>query len=192
MVAMFNLRHGWILALFFLCGCTPMVVAGGGAAGYKVATDARSVSRQLDDSTITAKVKSRLIGDESVRAVDIDVDTLDGVVYLTGLVDSDAQKKRAEEIARTTPGVVDVRNRLGVGSRTPGEYLDDKILAGKVKKALIDAPGVHSMAIDVDVTRRVVNLTGAVGSLAEKERALAVAAGVDGVRDVVDNLVVRP
>lgn len=186
-------RHNGLLvaACLALAGCTPLVVGGGAAGGYAVATDERSAGRQLDDSAITSKIKAEMIGDHEVKARDIDVDTLDGVVYLTGLVDSEREKARAEAIARTVPGVKAVRNNLSIGSRSLGEVVDDKMLGSKIKAALLKEPGIRALSVDVDVYRGVVNLTGVVENGGQKKKVLEIAGSTPGVRRVVDNLTVR-
>ena len=68
----------------------------------------------IDDSLITTKVKSSFVGDSTVSALDISVETKQGVVNLTGLVNSEAERQRAVQIARETSGVkqVDARNLI--------------------------------------------------------------------------------
>lgn len=68
------------------------------------------------DAGITTKVKSKLAADDTVKAYQIDVDTKEKVVTLSGNVDSAAAKDRAAELARQTTGVVDVVNNLTVGT----------------------------------------------------------------------------
>jgi len=72
----------------------------------------RTAGTYVDDSAITAKIKSKMIGDSVVKAHEINVDTFQGNVQLNGFVDNDQQKSRAEEIARNTSGVVNVQNNL--------------------------------------------------------------------------------
>ncbi|MES1244362.1 MAG: BON domain-containing protein [Acidobacteriota bacterium] len=73
------------------------------------------VEEALDDATITAKVKANLITDPEVRALSIDVDTIDGRVTLQGKVETEGQKAEAEKLARITPGVRQVLNLIQVG-----------------------------------------------------------------------------
>jgi hyperosmotically inducible protein len=90
----------------------------GGLAGISLTTACSSTATRqstgeyIDDAAITAKVKSAFVSDDSVRALDVKVDTFRGVVQLSGFVDSAAQKSRAEQIARTTNGVRDVTNNI--------------------------------------------------------------------------------
>lgn len=181
----------WALLAGLAAGCTPAVVGGGAAGGYAVATDERSTGRQMDDVTITAKVKEGMVRDATVKARDIDVDTVNGVVYLTGFVDSVAERERAEAIAHAVTGVVGVRNDLRVGSRSVGQVLDDKNLGVRIKTKLIAEPGIRSLNVDVDVYRGVVHLTGAVESAAQKEKILDLARATPGTVRIVDNLQVR-
>jgi hyperosmotically inducible protein len=67
------------------------------------------------DAGITAKVKSALAADEMVKARNIDVDTVRGVVTLNGTVGSAAEKERAMQIARNTSGVSQVKDNLRTG-----------------------------------------------------------------------------
>jgi osmotically-inducible protein OsmY len=70
--------------------------------------------------------------------------------------------------------------------------VDDATITTKVKAAVLAEPGLKSLKIDVDTKDAVVTLNGTVESPALKERAMQVAQNVGGVRQVVDNLVVKP
>jgi hyperosmotically inducible protein len=80
------------------------------------------------DAGITTKVKSKLAADDTVKAYQIDVDTRDKVVTLSGNVDSQAAKDQAVAIARSTEGVADVVDNItvaGGAAAMPGEYTGD-------------------------------------------------------------------
>src|SRR6185436_6425604 len=64
------------------------------------------------DAAITAAVKVKLAADPNISALKIDVDTLDGVVTLNGHVASAGLIDKAVEIAKTAPGVKDVKTNL--------------------------------------------------------------------------------
>ena len=70
--------------------------------------------QKVKDATTTAQVKTRLIGNENIAAGDIDVDTRNNVVRLSGMVRSDVERQLAEFIARNTSGVLSVSNELEV------------------------------------------------------------------------------
>lgn len=172
-------------------GCTAAVVGGGAAGGYAVGSDERSAATMLDDAAITAKVKTELIGEKNVKARNIDVDTVAGVVVLSGYVDSQQEANRAGFVAKSVPGVVRVKNELRVGSRTVGQGIDDKVLGAKIKTRLMEEPGVRSLNIDVDVYSGTANVTGTVASQEQKKHVLSLIRSMEGVRGVVDNLQVH-
>jgi osmotically-inducible protein OsmY len=144
----------------------------------------------MDDADVTARVKARLATTPDVSANQIDVDTLDGRVRLSGVVDSRSERRDAERVAETTDGVRSVNNDLVVGDTTVGEKIDDKVLGARVKAALIGDAEVKARDIDVDVIAGVVTLSGEVESRAERRRAARIARDIDGVERVRNLLVV--
>ena len=65
-----------------------------------------------DDTTITAKVKAAIIAEPGLKSLDINVDTKDATVTLSGTVDSANLRDRAKQIASSTPGVRSVVDYL--------------------------------------------------------------------------------
>ena len=180
-----------ILIVFALAGCGGVLIGGGAYEGYKVATDPRTVGTQIDDALITAKVKAKLIEDPITKARKIDVDTVNGVVTLTGLVESEREINRAIEIAKSVPGVKKVVNNLRVGKRGIGNYLSDKEITAKIKAKFIADPELKALSIDVDTLNGVVTLTGIVERESQKERAVNLAKSVEGVKQVIVNIQVK-
>jgi hyperosmotically inducible protein len=82
------------------------------------ASEAASVAQAaLADGSITAKIKAKMTLDDTVQAGDIHVDYTNGVVTLTGTVRSNAERKRAVDLARETKGVRSVTDRLRTADR---------------------------------------------------------------------------
>lgn len=73
-----------------------------------------STGEVFDDSVITTKVKSALIADKRVSGMDVSVETFKGRVLLSGYVNSPEERHTAERIARSTPGVKEVNNKIAV------------------------------------------------------------------------------
>lgn len=187
-ITMRNLLYIIFILTIISTGCAPVVVGGAATGAYKTGTDERTMGSMVDDSTISSKVKMNLINASDVKARRIDVDVLNGVVTLTGLVESAAEIKKAEEIAFAVSGVKGVTNYLTVGSRTMGQALEDKIIVGKINSKLIVEPNMRSLNIDVDSNNGVVTLTGIVSNAEQKNRALEIAKATAGAVKVVDNL----
>ncbi len=76
------------------------------------ASEHRGPMQAASDAVITAKVKTALAADDMVKARNIDVDTMRGVVQLNGTVRSAAERSRAIQLARHVSGVLDVRDNL--------------------------------------------------------------------------------
>ena len=72
----------------------------------------------VEDTWVTTKIQAQYFADPDVSGLEVDVTTVNGVVTLSGSVDSDTEKTLAEEIARETEGVRRVENRLTVGAET--------------------------------------------------------------------------
>lgn len=70
----------------------------------------------IDDSILTAKVKTALIASPETKAHQINVETKDGVVQLSGFVDTAAARSAATTVAKSVTGVKDVMNELSVKS----------------------------------------------------------------------------
>lgn len=85
-----------------------------GITGCSVFRDQQSVGSYVDDSAITAAVKAKMAEDKSVSATAISVETLKGTVQLSGFAKTQAEKDRAEAIARGTKDVRAVRNSIVV------------------------------------------------------------------------------
>jgi osmotically-inducible protein OsmY len=64
-----------------------------------------TIGEAIDNALITATVKARLAADPTVSALAIDVDTVDGVVSLTGVVNDEQARQRAIQLAQETEGV---------------------------------------------------------------------------------------
>jgi hyperosmotically inducible protein len=78
----------------------------------------RSIGERLSDGGITAKIKAKLTADPEINPFNINVDTKDRVVTLTGRVKTEAARSEAEDLARNTDGVERVRNQIKVGEMT--------------------------------------------------------------------------
>jgi hypothetical protein len=71
-----------------------------------------STGEYLDDSVITAKVKSAFVADSEVSALNIKVETVNGIVQLSGFAGSRKEIDRATEVARNVQGVKSVENNI--------------------------------------------------------------------------------
>jgi hyperosmotically inducible protein len=152
----------------------------------------KSAGTIIDDNTINATIKAELIGNKTTKAHRINVETYKGIVQLSGFVATQAEKDEAGKVAGAVEGVKEVRNSIAIGPDTPfGQKLDDSVMTGKVKAALIDAKDVRSGDINVETRAGVVQLSGFVPSAAMRDKAGVVALRVEGVKQLDNVLQVR-
>jgi osmotically-inducible protein OsmY len=80
--------------------------------GCAVTSGRESAGQYTKDKEIAARIKTRLYADRATKGTEVEVQSLRGVVQLSGFVDNQEAKNRAGEIAASTPGVVQVYNNL--------------------------------------------------------------------------------
>jgi hyperosmotically inducible protein len=174
----------------------------------------RSAAQAIDDAAITASIKTKLLADERTKGFDVNVDTRNGIVTMTGGADSDAAKQAAQELAGEVEGVVLIKNELIVATDDSearqdadtatlsgevrekmdesGDGIDDAWITSKVKTQLLADTAVKGTQINVDTKANVVTLTGTAESQAAKDAAIRIAAGTKGVNKVIaDQLLVQ-
>ena len=92
-----------LAVLFFLNGCQAMT--------------GQTMGESIDDSVITSSVKTHLASDKLVTLTRVDVETNNGIVYLTGQVQSAEQRSHIGSLASQVKGVKQVVNNLQVVNR---------------------------------------------------------------------------
>ena len=92
----------------------------------------------------------------------------------------------------TLAGVLLVASALGCASTAKhegtGEYVDDTVITGKVKAAILNEPTLKSAEINVETFKGIVQLSGFVSSAASESTAVAVARKVEGVKSVKNDM----
>jgi hyperosmotically inducible protein len=88
-----------------------MAKRAGQEISQKTADAAKTAQEALGDGALTAKIKAKMALDDRVKALDLNIDTRDGVVTVTGKVKTSAERERALSLARETNGVRQVIDR---------------------------------------------------------------------------------
>jgi len=141
----------------------------------------------FSDTAITSAVKSDLHFEMLEFPNNLDVNTSQGIVTLSGSINDFLDKRRAVQIAESVRGVLGVVDRIAV---TPGIRPDEDIRKD-ILMALLNDPATTSYQIAVSVKDGTVTLTGKVGSLAESRLAQRVAETVKGVKEARNQLLVN-
>ena len=169
-----------------------ILIAGCGDP-QSTAPTATTVGNEIDDTVVTTKVKSALLGDPEIKSFDLKVETRKGVVQLSGFVDNQPQIDRAISTAAGVPGVSRIENgiTLKTGTTTPGGQVDDGIITTKVKSALLADPGIKSFDIAVVTRKGEVQLSGYVDNQAQIDQAIAIAHKMEGVKSVGNEMSIK-
>jgi hyperosmotically inducible protein len=160
-------------------------------------TSTRGFGTVIDDATITATVKSKLLWSKHTDGMSTDVDTRSGKVTLTGTAESAAARELAGRMAMNTRGVQSVDNQLVISSAKPtaseatrkstqeaATDVEDSWITTKVKSTFMYSSNVDGSDIAVSTSKGVVTLSGKVGSGAERALAIELAQNVRGVASV--------
>lgn len=162
----------------------------------------RSAGAAVTDTWITMKVHSQFVPEDALEDSNIDVDTRNGVVTLSGTVATEAGRTRAVAIAKATDGVKSVNDTLKVappadrpaGAAAPGaaktgaRRVTDGWIKSKIYAQFLTENTLEDSDIDVDVSAGNVTLNGTVATDAGRTRAVSIAKATDGVKNVKDAL----
>ena len=150
------------------------------------------------DAWIDGKAETTLLLNGNLNSFKINTDVKDGVVLLTGKVESEVDKALAGELIEGLEGVVRVDNKLTVDesaavmNEEQGSTLRDAKIATVVKTRLLMESEVSGTSINVDADKGVVTLEGEVDTDAERDLAIAIAKNTTDVSRVIDKLEVVP
>ena len=160
------------------------------------------------DAWVTAKIQAKYFIDDDVKGRNIDVNTSNGVVTLTGSVATEAERRQAIALARSTDGVSEVKDTLkvdpaaatdatatsGAASADPSP-LDrvqrpDGWITTKIQAKYFLDTDVKGHRIGVDTRGGVVTLHGTVATPQQKQEAEQIARETEGVKRVVNQVAV--
>lgn len=147
------------------------------------------VGAAVSDTGITAKVKSKLMGDKRLKKSDISVTTTNGVVTLEGTATSSKAKATAGKLAKSVKGVKSVDNNLNTpesskaGTKTK-QAVSDSWITTKVKSEILADSVSKGFDVNVKTTDGVVVLKGSLANQDAIDHVKDVAAKVEGVKSV--------
>ena len=175
------------LLVLFAAGCNKPADTNGTAPATT------TVGMEIDDSVLTASVKSALLADPDVKSVDFKVETRKGEVLLSGFVDSQAQIDRANAVAKGVSGVKNVLNNATVkeSTITVGNTVDDGVVTSRVKAALLGDESTKSRDIAIVTRKGEVQLSGFVDNQQQIDRAIEITRGIEGVSDVSNEMSIK-
>jgi hyperosmotically inducible periplasmic protein len=183
---------------------TALALVGALAATQVGANEDGELAQAIKDGWIDGRLEAVYALNRHLNPFAINTDVDQGVVHLTGTVESDIDRDLAVELAKGIDGVVEVRNDLEVeaGSarsqdaqadgpeRSFGTWVDDATTTAAIKTKLVGNSNTSGLQIKVETHGDVVTLSGTVASDQERQLAEEIARNTGDVRDVRNELVV--
>lgn len=190
---------GWLLVGLLLAvaagnsGCVVAAVGAAAAAGAvgTASVQERTLGAAVDDTTLQVRLNARLLDDSASLFQDVDLTILEGRVYLTGIVPTDADRARASELIWKETGVKDVINELHVGSGGFTNYTKDSLIATQLRTKVLADGKIRDVNYSVTAVNQVVYVFGIGRTQEEVNRLLDHARTIDGVVKVVNHILVR-
>lgn len=151
----------------------------------------------VDDATLATRVQTALQADPETQPLAIAVDSREGVVQLSGFVDSQAQTDKAAQIAQAVPGVRGVENKLATRATADAapaapnakvSAVDDSMITGQLKESLLGDPYLNNIDVAVVTRDGQVQLSGFVSNQDQADDVIAAARRIEGVKNVVSTL----
>ena len=182
------------------------LLAAGPVAGTAFAQASSATEAKQTDEQLASLITTKIANDKALGADAVKVTVESGVVTLSGMVAKDADKARAERLARV-PGVARVDNKLASREKATnkakqgaektkeavsktGEVITDGWISTRIKTKFMGDEGLRASDIKVNTDDHVVTLSGTVADASAHAKAIAMAEDVEGVKRVVDKLAV--
>lgn len=159
------------------------------AAAAVLAALSAPVHASKMDVFIISSARQSYVFQNYLSGADIKIESRDGAVTLTGLIDESYHRSLAEVTLSDIPGVRSVDNRLEVKGAPPTAN-SDAWLREKVKATLLLHRSVNAKTTEVDLKDGIVTLRGSAVSQAQKELTAEYAKDVEGVNEVRNEMLV--
>jgi len=179
-------------AILFSLACQTDNNANQTANANRAATASDNANRGttrtgLSDSWITAKTKLALIADSRTSGFETDVDTREGMVTLSGKVDTNEAKTAAEDVARRVEGVKNVNNQLQVVPEAKRKEVNatDQKITDSIEAAVEKDAAIKDLSLTASSNAGVVTIDGTVDTHDQLLKYAQAVRSVPGVKSVV-------
>ncbi|HBC76755.1 MAG TPA: hypothetical protein DC017_18275 [Candidatus Wallbacteria bacterium] len=163
-----------------------LVLAAAAASMFSFSAPARASE---SDEKIVSSFKDTYVYKVYLKDDQVNAESKDGIVTLSGTVAEEYSKTLAEETAMSLPGVTSVDNKIAIKAEAAAEK-SDAWIGGKIKLALLFHRKVSGFKTAVDVKDGIVTLKGEASSIAQKELTAEYAKDIDGVKEVKNEMTV--
>ena len=175
-----------ILIILILTSCTSV---GRFGAGVDITFDPRTIGMQIDDTIMQKNLVARLTLSEKKYFLTIQVEIIDGQIFLTGKVDEPEEKIKITKLAWETKGVRSVKNAIAIkGQSNFKSTAKDILITSQLRTGLIFNKIIKSGNYTLETINRRVYIFGIAMDDEEKKEVIAEAKKIYDVEDVIPTI----
>ncbi|MBN2751273.1 MAG: BON domain-containing protein [Rhodospirillaceae bacterium] len=192
----FSALHSVVVGIAVVLGlsaCSPIgVLAGVGATMGTAAVDERGVGGTASDVRIRAEINAAWVKRDAFAYSGVGLLIHEGRVVLTGTVSDETMHRDGVAMVRGVDGVGDVYDHIRVDPEAGlADYADDAGIISAMRKSIFMDKSILSLNYDIDASAHTLYLLGIAQDEGEKQRVLAHARTISGVRKITDYIRVQ-
>ena len=174
------------LILIFISSCSPATRFG---AGVDITFDPRTLGMQIDDTIMQKNLIARLSLTEKKYFINIQVEVLDGRIFLAGKVDDPEEKIKITKIAWETKGVREVKNAITIkGTTNFKSTAKDVLITSQLRTALILNKKTKSRNYTLETINKKIYIFGIAMNLDEKKEVISEANKIYDVEEIIPSI----
>ena len=174
------------LLIIFLSSCSP---AGRFGAGVDITFDPRTIGMQIDDTIMQKNLVARLSLNEKKYFINIQVEVLDGRIFLSGKVDEPEEKIKITKLAWETKGVREVKNAITIkGSSNFKQTAKDILITSQLRTALIFNKKTKARNYTLETINKNIYIFGIAIDNEEKKEVINEANKIYGVEKIIPSI----
>ena len=178
-----------IIIIFFLSSCGSLGTAKQFGTGVSISFDPRTVGMQIDDTIMQKNLVARLTLTEKKYFLSIQVEVLDGRIFLTGKVNEPENKIKITKLAWETKGVRSVKNAITLkGQSNFKRTAKDILITTQLRTALIFNESTKSGNYTLETINKKVYIFGIAENNEEKKEVIAEANKIYDVDIVIPTI----
>ena len=174
------------LIITLLSSCSP---AGRFGAGVDITFDPRTIGMQIDDTIMQKNLVARLSLNEKRYFLNIQVEVLDGRIFLSGKVNEPEEKIKITKLAWETKGVREVKNAITIkGQSNFKQTAKDILITSQLRAALIINKKTKSRNYTLETINKKIYIFGIAMDIEEKKEVLSEAEKIYDVEKVIPSI----
>ena len=175
-----------ILIILLLSNCSPV---GRFGAGVDITFDPRTIGMQIDDTIMQKNLIARLSLSEKKYFLNIQVEVLDGRIFLSGKVDEPEEKIKITKLAWETKGVREVKNALTIkGNYNFKQTAKDILITSQLRTALILNKKTKARNYTLETINKKIYIFGIAMDEEEKKEVIKEANKIYDVQEVIPSI----